>query len=382
MNGSRRGCSSVVVIILVASAVAALGLALNVIIAIPAKAEAIYGPATPRISSAQRYLLSYRLVNQQDLLLQPGTSSGAPVGFSITEDQPVDSILSDLESYGLIPDRQAARDYLIYTGLDTQIQSGSFTLSPALSTVEIIEALLDPTPRDAAVVILPGWRMEEIAASLPTTGLEISPDAFLEAARTRGYLVSIVQEIPAGVPLEGFFPPGTYQVERSASAKELVRLLLETFDANLPYEIRAGIEGQGLSLYQGVILASIVEREAILEAEMPIIASVFYNRLAIGMKLETDPTVQYAVGYNRAQGTWWTNPLSFNDLEIDSAYNTYLYPGLPPTPIANPSMNALQAVAFPAQTPYYYFRAACDDSGRHSFSQTYEEHLSNACQQP
>ncbi len=85
------------------------------------------------------------------------------------------------------------------------------------------------------------------------------------------------------------------------------------------------------------------------------IASVFYNRLAIGMKLQTDPTVQYALGYNAAQGTWWTNPLSENDLQFDSPYNTYLYPGLPPGPISNPGLAALKAVANPAQTTYYLF---------------------------
>jgi UPF0755 protein len=97
------------------------------------------------------------------------------------------------------------------------------------------------------------------------------------------------------------------------------------------------------------------------------------------MKLDSDPTVQYALGYNTAAATWWTNPLSASDLQFDSPYNTYLYPGLPPGPICNPGLSALNAVAYPAQTPYYYFRAACDGSGRHAFAQTYEEHLRNAC---
>ena len=97
------------------------------------------------------------------------------------------------------------------------------------------------------------------------------------------------------------------------------------------------------------------------------------------MKLDADPTVQYAVGYNSAQGTWWTNPLSHADLATDSPYNTYLYHGLPPGPIANPGLTALQAVAYPAQSPYYYFRALCDNSGRHIFAQTYAEHVANAC---
>jgi UPF0755 protein len=97
------------------------------------------------------------------------------------------------------------------------------------------------------------------------------------------------------------------------------------------------------------------------------------------MKLEADSTAQYALGYNESQGTWWTNPLRGEDLTVDSAYNTYLYPGLPPGPIANPSLNALRAVALPAQTPYFYFRAACDDSGNHLFAETFEQHVENAC---
>jgi UPF0755 protein len=98
-----------------------------------------------------------------------------------------------------------------------------------------------------------------------------------------------------------------------------------------------------------------------------------------GIKLDSDPTVQYAVGYDPTQQTWWVNPLSAADLQTDSPFNTYLYSGLPPGPICNPPLSAIQAVAFPAQTPYYFFRARCDGSGRHLFARTYDEHLSNAC---
>ncbi len=97
------------------------------------------------------------------------------------------------------------------------------------------------------------------------------------------------------------------------------------------------------------------------------------------MKLDSDPTVQYALGYNPQKNTWWTNPLSLADLKINSPYNTYLYPDLPPGPIANPELAALQAVAFPAESPYFYFRAACDGSGTHVFAVTFEEHVNNAC---
>jgi UPF0755 protein len=119
-----------------------------------------------------------------------------------------------------------------------------------------------------------------------------------------------------------------------------------------------------------------VEREAVINEEKPLIASVFLNRLALDMKLDSDPTVQYAIGYDPV---WWPNPLSLADLEVDSPFNTYKYAGLPPAPIANPGLSALRAVAFPADTPYFYFRARCDGSGYHDFAETFEEHLSNGC---
>jgi UPF0755 protein len=131
---------------------------------------------------------------------------------------------------------------------------------------------------------------------------------------------------------------------------------------------------------EAVTLASIVEKEAIIDDEKPMIASVFYNRLAIGMRLETDPTVQYGLGYNPSTQSWWKSPLTISDLAVNSAYNTYLITGLPPTPICNPDLGSLRAVAFPAETPYFYFRAACDGSGRHNFAITFEEHDNNQCE--
>jgi UPF0755 protein len=102
--------------------------------------------------------------------------------------------------------------------------------------------------------------------------------------------------------------------------------------------------------------------------------------LEVGMRLETDPTVQYALGYQTETSSWWKSPLTGNDLAVESPYNTYIYFGLTPTPICNPDLSSLRAVSFPAETPYFYFRSACDGSGRHNFAITYEEHLDNACE--
>ncbi|HKJ26008.1 MAG TPA: endolytic transglycosylase MltG [Anaerolineales bacterium] len=366
-------------LIAIAALLIAGGFAVNYIAQIPIQAEILFGPPSIHLSTLQRYRIAYQLLENEQILRQPAPGLQTEFVFSIESGEPTASILARLQQNGAITSADLLSDYIMYTGLDTKLQAGDFYIQPHMNQLDVIHALLDSTPLFVPVAVLAGWRLEELAASLPTTGLAITPEEFIQAAQLSYNAIPISMEIPYGAPLEGFFSPGVYEVERTIRAEQLAAYLLEQFELNLPVDVRTGLEQHGLTLYQSVILASIIEREAVVDDEMPIIASVFYNRLAINMKLETDPTVQYALGYNSAQTTWWTNPLTYGDLEVDSPYNTYLYPGLPPTPIANPSLAALQAVAFPAQTPYYYFRAACDGSGRHNFSQTYQEHIDFAC---
>jgi UPF0755 protein len=296
--------------------------------------------------------------------------------FIIESGESVTSISNRLQTAGLIKSSSAFRTYLIYTGLDTSVQAGNYRLNPAMTSLEIALALQDATPSEVPFIILPGWRIEEIAAALPTSGLGITADSFLTAAVGNvlelSYLIS-------DTTVEGFLFPDSYTLPRQINADQFVSILLQNFDIHLRDDLREGFNRNDMSIYQAVILASIVEREAVVEEESPMIASVFLNRLKIGMKLDSDPTVQYALGYNTAQATWWTNPLSLTDLQLDSPYNTYRYAGLPPAPICNPAMSSLQAVAFPAQTPYFFFRARCDGTGLHAFAETFEEHQENAC---
>jgi len=246
-----------------------------------------------------------------------------------------------------------------------------------MTGIQIAQVLQSVSPGEAVLVMLAGWRLEEVLASLPTTGLEIAPEAFWSA------VISVPADFPdlitAGATVEGFLFPDTYSLPRATSAEQLLTLMVQKTHTALTSDIKAGFSRQGLDPYQGVTLASIVEREAIMDDEMPTIASVFYNRLAIGMTLGSDPTIQYALGYNAAQQTWWTNPLSLVDLQVQSLYNSYQNPGLPPGPICSPSLAALQAVAFPESTEYTYFQARCDNSGRHVFELSWEEHENNLC---
>jgi UPF0755 protein len=343
------------------------------------RVEAAFGPPSPQLSLIQRLRLSTQLLLQNDQLQRPYNPIGDSETFQIPLGLSPLIIASQLESAGLIPNAGAFINFLTYTGLDTTLQAGEYTLSPASSPIEIAYILQDATPSEVTLSILSGWRMEEIAATLPTSGLQVPPQEFISAAGNQGNLTNLPLDFPQNGNLEGFFPPGSYRLPRETTADQLVSFLVGEFTANLTPEILDGIQNQGINLYQAVTLASIVEREAIVGEEMPLIASVFLNRLEIGMPLEADSTVQYARGFNPEQNTWWTNPLSSRDLQFDSPYNTYIYPGLTPGPIANPSLRALRAVAFPAQTPYYYFRATCDQSGKHTFSETFEEHLSKGC---
>ena len=342
---------------------------------IPARASLLYGPPARALSISDRIEYSTRLLSHGDLLTTPLNPNGVEQTFRIEQGESIASVATRLEQSSIIVNAQAFYDYVVYTGLDLTIQAGDYTLNPALSIIDITRALQDSTPEDINFVILSGWRMEEIAASLPTSGLDISLEAFIAAAQTPPQVLAL----PSSSTMEGFFLPDSYILPRSTTVDQLLEAIARNFALHISDDMRAGFAAQGLDVYQAVTLASIVERESINDDEMPLIASVFINRLNIGMTLGSDPTVQYALGYDSIGQTWWTNPLSLDDLKFDSPYNTYIYAGLPPGPIANPSLEALQAAAFPEVSPYYYFQAACDNSGYHIFAVTFEEHLANGC---
>jgi UPF0755 protein len=352
-----------------------IGVAL--VISIPAQTQKTYGEPSPRLGGYQRFILSAQLLLQKGSLNRGRDPQATPQLFHIELGESTSSISDQLQSEGFISNAGAFRNYLEYSGLDTTIQAGDFMLSAAMSPVEIAQAFQDATPTEVSFGILAGWRMEEIAATLPASGLSITVEDFLAAANSQPQGYVFAEDMPQNSTFEGFLFPGVYDLPRDITAEKLVATLAGRFETQMTDDLRQGFAKQELTIFQAVTLASIIQREAVIEDEMPTIASVFYNRLASGMKLDSDPTVQYAAGYNTSQNTWWTNPIL--DTSLISPYNTYLNPGLPPGPISNPGLPALRAVAFPAQTGYFYFRAACDHSGRHVFAVTYAEHIANAC---
>jgi len=345
---------------------------------LPRWASKNYGSPSTRHGWGMRVVLSVQLYLQRYDLNQPLNALGVDQDFEVGLGESPIQVAERLEQEGLIRNAEAFRIYLVYSGLDISLQAGKFKLSPAWSAVQIAQQMQDATPTEVAFRLIAGWRLEEVAAALPVNGVQIDPQEFIQAVRNPVGL-GLTANWPEGISLEGYLFPDTYQIQRETSVEEVLNLFLSRFFEQVSAELREGFNRQGLNLSQAVTLASIVQREAVVPDEMPMIASVFYNRLAINMKLDSDPTVQYALGYQNGRGGWWTNPLSLADLQVDSPYNTYIYRDLPPGPIASPSLSAMQAVAQPAQTPYYYFRAACEGSGLHNFAQTFEEQVQNAC---
>ena len=354
----------------------ALIVALGLVAGIPGLARRMHGPPAKRLNSIQVVQYSARLLWADGLLTRPLDARGDERAFEVQSGESIDSICSRLEQQGIISDGGVLSDYLIYTGQDTSLQAGDYRLSAAMNVIEIAQHMQDATPSDVEFVLLPGWRIEEVAATLPTSGLAVGPEEFIQAAHSPRPGYDFLEGVNT---LEGYLYPGSYILPRSTGASDLLDALVLRFAQQLTDGLRDKLAAEDLSVRDAVILASIVQREAVVPEEAPLIASVYLNRLRAGMRLDADPTVQYALGFNVGQQTWWTNPLSLQDLQVDSPYNTYRGFGLPPAPISNPGPEALLAVAEPSASTYYYFNARCDGSGYHVFSETFPEHLASLC---
>ncbi len=349
-----------------------------------------------QLNPAERaYLRGYLTLHAADIQEPAGLNPGL-VNFVVESGESAAAIAERLEEAGLVADATLFRYYLRYYDLDSQLEAGDFSLQATMTIPQIAQTLSHATADEIEIRITEGWRFEQTAdylAQNPQFGID--PDEFLALARraplpSEGGQASgtgaseleshsFLAALPPNATLEGYLFPDTYRLPADATAVDLINTMLFNFGNRVTAETQqAALEG-GLSLHGAIILASIVEREAQLPEERPVIASVFLNRLAQNIMLEADPTVQYAIGYQEATGQWWKRPLLYTDLEIDSLYNTYRYPGLTPGPIASPGLASLEAVVHPAETNYLFFVVDCtsETAGAHIFAETYEEHQAN-----
>jgi peptidoglycan lytic transglycosylase G len=378
MPTARRSRGWSCLALLLASVVCGL-LAGVILIGLPRPGSiADLGPADPSLQPLPRLALATYLVLRRDALDQPAGGSAEEVNFEVAAGESASSVVDRMHEERIVRETLLLRAYLRYLGADRTIQAGNYTLSGDMTLRKLAQELQLASQPPIVLTVPEGWRLEQIAESLSVAGLSISAEEFVDASRLGVFSPTLLAELPDPTHLEGFLFPDTYYFTQDSQPFECVAAMLETFERRVDADLRAGFAQQGLSLYQAVTLASIVEREAVMPDERPLIASVFLNRLAQELKLEADPTVQYALG-RQPDGTWWKTGLTLEDLQFDAPHNTYVHTGLPPSPIANPGLESLRAVAFPETSTYLYFRAACDGSGRHLFADTLEQHLQNAC---
>lgn len=275
-----------------------------------------------------------------------------------------------LDQAGFLPTRalfgpRVLVAYAQLTGKDREVKSGEYDLSAAMTPLEILEKLVQGSVKLHEVTLPEGLRLDEIATRLGDTGIT-DPESFLALARDAEFAQSRGLSAPS---FEGYAYPETYRFQRHTPPEAVLERMLEEFHARLTPEDAVAVAGSGMTLHQVVTLASIVEKESAQVSERPVIAGVYRNRLRLGMRLQSDPTVIY--GIVQARGGF-DGDIRTRDLRDDTAWNTYTRAGLPPTPIASPSIEAIRAVLFPAKVPYLYFVARND--GSHHFSESLTEH--------
>lgn len=333
--------------------------------------------------SAESLALGLYIDSQSEALSTPAGTDDTPVTFTVESGESVATIANQLEGQGLITDADLFRRYVQYKNLDAGIQAGTYDLRKTMTIPEIARTLQEAKAPDQQVTLPEGRRREELA-QLISEQTDIAPDEFLvfvgSGWRQTDLLTAydFLAQVPVTATLEGYLFPDTYRLPLEASPYDLVDRMLENFERQVTPEIQAGFAEHGLSLHEGVTLASIVEREAVVPNERALIAGVYHNRLRDGWPLSACPTVQYALGYQPEEGSWWKAQLYFVDLETESPYNTYRRQGLPPGPIANPGLPAIAAAANPAETDYYFFMVDCNaGDGSHLFAETEAEHMSN-----
>jgi len=329
------------------------------------------------LSAPDKALLGFYLETRAADLEKPAGSDGRSVLFVIEPGEAATRIAERLQREGLVSDAELFLRYVRFHDMDLGIQAGEFQLRQTMTIKEVAQALQEGRRPSQQVTIREGLRLEEVAEEVEkqtTIGAEDFRGLVTVGWRQLGLGYEFLSDVPDGGTLEGFLWPDTYQLPESASANDLLLRMLETFDTRVTPELRAAGRSNNLNTYELVTLASIVERETVLDEERPLIASVYYNRRQAGWLLGADPTIQYGLGQ---PDDWWPQ-LSVEDLSLNLDYSTYVHTGLPPGPICSPGLASVEAAARPAQTDYFFFLADCErDNGSHLFSVTEDEHLAN-----
>lgn len=281
-----------------------------------------------------------------------------PHTFVVKRGEGVKSIAGRLASSGLIRSPTGFYVLVKLMGIERELQAGDFRLNPSMDAASVARELTHGT-LDVWVTTPEGWRVEEVAGKL-TKELDIPESEFVKVAR------------------EGYMFPDTYLIPRDATVGAVASLFMRTFEKKVDEKLRADAKKTGLTFDEVITLASIVEREGKTDEDRPVIAGILRKRLEADWPLQADATIQYALGYQGGEKTWWKKVLTDEDKKLKSPYNSYLSSGLPPGPIANPGLSSIKAVVYPRETEYWYYLH--DPQGSVHYAKTLEEHNRNIAQ--
>lgn len=287
------------------------------------------------------------------------TGPADPVEFVVSPGEPLATIARELENKKLINSALLLRLYVRLNGLGSFVQAGVFALPQNASLIEVAE-ILGHGREDLRLTFPEGWRREEMGeyliSNLKSKNSNISATEFLNETKN----------------LEGYLFPDTYLVPAWYTAEQLVEMMRDNFAAKVKTLPKSTLSEKDI-----VILASIIEREALFPEDRPVIAGILLKRLENDWPLEVDATLQYAIANSKSGKTeWWPKEITAEDLMLDSPYNTRKFKGLPPTPICNPGLSAMAAVINPAITAYWFYLS--DEEGQMHYAKTLEEHNLNA----
>lgn len=294
--------------------------------------------------------------------------SGDSIVLEIPEGSGTAQIAAVLEENQLIKSGMVFRIKSKISSYDGKFKAGTYTFSQEMAMKEIMDIIMGGRSIGETFQIIEGLNLKQVADSLEEQGI-VDADEFLDEAENGTFDYAFMKYLPDGPKrLEGFLFPNQYEAPINADAHQIIDIMLNQFDKVFPEKDYAKADLLGMDVYDIVVVASLIEREVRDDAERPKVASVVYNRLEQGMRLEFCSTVQYILGEPQAI-------LSIADTQIESPYNTYLHEGLPPGPICSPGEAAINAALEPADTTYLYFVLKSGDATTHNFSSTYDDFL-------
>ncbi|MFA6131772.1 MAG: endolytic transglycosylase MltG [Patescibacteria group bacterium] len=314
-----------------------------------------------------------------DAFLRSPGPNASEVSLTVVSGESVSEISQALKEADLIPSRWGFRFYVKFTGVEHRFQPGDFTLQTGMNYASLVNVLTDITPDEVTITFPEGLTIDQMVERIDSVfgngwgndwKVSLAEIDWPEATSLLSEHELIRRALEEEESLEGYLFPDTYRVSRSGFPDELTYKLLTNFSKKFSPELRAEIIRQGKSVHDVVTLASIIEKEVTSDEDRAIVADIFWRRLDIGMALQADSTVHFVVGSDGK--TAYTSDV---DRSVDSPYNTYKYRDLPPGPISNPSLSAINAVIYPTENNYWYFLTDAD--GKVHYAATNDEQNQN-----